>query len=63
MKQPSQHKSQSKCKQGGALAVRFPLPSDAGGGANARLLRLSKLLPRQWRRQVVIQGQRFWLPG
>lgn len=63
MKPSSPLKAPSRRKQGAALAVRFPLPSDAEGGVGARLLRLSKLLPPQWRRQVVIQGQRFWLPG
>jgi hypothetical protein len=45
------------------LAVRFPLPGDAGRGSSSRLPNLGHLFPRRWRRRVVIQGQRFWLPG
>jgi hypothetical protein len=44
------------------LAVRFPAfcPQESP----KRLLpRFSDLFPRRWRRRVVIQGQRFWLPG
>ncbi len=39
-------------------SVRFPLRADRGHRP-----RLSRLLPRRWRRQVVIHGQRFRLPG
>ena len=48
---------------GGSLAVRFPLPSDAQRPSNGSLPRLSDLLPRRWRRRVVIQGQHYWRPG
>lgn len=41
--------------------VHFPTPS--GGKRPAAGLHLGSLLPRRWRRQVVIQGRRFWLPG
>jgi hypothetical protein len=41
--------------------VRFPVPNK-GRVVKGRLLRLSELLPRRWRR-VVIQGQHYWLPG
>ena len=49
--------------EGEALAVRFPLPANGPGPAASAPRRLSALLPRRWRRRVVIQGQRFWLPG
>jgi hypothetical protein len=45
------------------LAVRFPLPAAERRPADDELPRLSCLLPRRWRRRVVIQGQRYWLPG
>ena len=48
---------------GESLAVRFPLPPDVRKPSNGPLLRLSDLLPRRWRRRVVIQGQHYWLPG
>jgi hypothetical protein len=44
------------------LAVCFPAWR-AQTPARHRLPRLGDLVPRRWRRQVVIQGQRFWLPG
>jgi hypothetical protein len=52
-----------KHENGESLAVRFPLPPDARQPANGPLPRLSDLLPRRWRRRVVIQGQHYWLPG
>jgi hypothetical protein len=50
-------------ENGESLAVRFPLPPDARQPTNGSLPRLSDLLPRRWRRWVVIQGQHYWLPG
>ncbi len=46
-----------------AQAIRFPLRAGDGRPVNGHLPRLSNLLPRRWRRQVVIHGHRFWLPG
>lgn len=46
-----------------AWAVRFPLPTNRKPAAGKQRPRLSDLLPGRWRRCVVIQGQRFWLPG
>ena len=48
---------------GESLAVRFPLPPAARQPAKGPLPRLSDLLPRRWRRRVVIQGQHYWRPG
>ena len=49
--------------QDGDLAVRFPLPMGKRRLRNSPWVRLGSLLPRRWLRQVVIQGQHFWLPG
>jgi len=49
-------------KSSGESVVRFPVTGKSQV-VKGRLRRLSDLLPRRWRRQVVIQGQRFWLPG
>jgi hypothetical protein len=46
-----------------SLAVRFPRPADPQHVAVGPRLSLGDLLPRRWRRRVVIQGQSFWLPG
>lgn len=50
-------------ENGESLAVRFPLPPAARQPAKRPLPRLSDLLPRRWRRRVVIQGQQYWRPG
>ena len=52
-----------KREDGESLAVRFPLPPDARQATNGSPPRLIDLLPRRWRRRVVIQGRRYWLPG
>jgi hypothetical protein len=44
-------------------AVCFPLPTDSKCLQEGWLPRLGDLIPQRWRRRVVIQGQRFWLPG
>jgi hypothetical protein len=46
-----------------APVVRFPLPTSQRPAAEKAHPRLGDLLPRRWRRRVVIQGQRFWIPG
>ena len=48
--------------QAGGGLVRFDAHSGRQRQANA-LSRLEGLLPRRWRRWVVIRGCRFWLPG
>jgi hypothetical protein len=50
-------------ESGECLAIRFPLPPDARQPSNGPMPRLSDLLPRRWRRRVVIQGQHYWRPG
>jgi hypothetical protein len=45
------------------VVVRFPVHHQSRQQSVSRRIRLSDLLPRCWRRQVVIQGRRFWLPG
>lgn len=50
-------------KDGKALAVRFPVPTTAQRLTSEPWTRLGKFLPLRWRRRVVIQGKRFWLPG
>ena len=44
-------------------AVRFPLPDRDQEQSKRPWSRLAALLPGTWRRQVVIQGHRYWLPG
>ena len=63
MEGPTQTKPLQKQKDLEALAVRFPLPANGRRPPNGQPPRLSDLLPRRWRRRVVIQGQRYWLPG
>ncbi len=63
MAQASQHALRQAARPVQVQAIRFPLRTDNGRAANGRLPRLSNLLPRRWRRQVVIHGRRFWLPG
>jgi hypothetical protein len=48
---------------GEPLIVRFPSPAGPRQAWKATWTRWKGLLPRRWRRQVVISGQRFWLPG
>ena len=50
-------------KESQTPAVRFPLPAAQRPTAEKQRPRLGDLLPRRWRRRVVIQGQRFWMPG
>jgi hypothetical protein len=45
------------------MAVRFPLPAQQQEQAKRPWSWLIGLLPATWRRQVVIQGCRYWLPG
>jgi hypothetical protein len=39
--------------------VHFPAPTNGKMSGNKRLC---SLIPKRWRRQVVIQGQHYWLP-
>jgi hypothetical protein len=57
-KEPSTHWIDGKTSM-----VRFPLPCEGQDSSQKLLLRLGTLLPRRWRRRVVIQGQQFWLPS
>jgi hypothetical protein len=50
-------------KESEAQAVRFPPHDGAQHPPIERFLSFCDLLPWEWRRQVVIHGQRFWLPG
>lgn len=52
--------SQSKLND---LGVSFPPPTKVAHSSRDWLPCLDELLPRRWRRRVVIQGQQFWLPG
>jgi len=63
MEQPIQSDLGEERVDAQVLAVRFPLPAAARRPGGDELPRLSRLLPRRWRRRVVIQGQRYWLPG
>ncbi len=63
MKPNAQAERQQKSEGRETLFIRFPLPASSEGTQRRPKRRLSRLLPRRWRRQVVIQGQRFWLPG
>jgi hypothetical protein len=58
-----QYKLMKERENGESLAVRFPLPPDARKPSKGPLPRLSDLLPRRWRRRVVIQGQHYWRPS
>lgn len=42
--------------------VHFPLPEAYNRPTRRGLWRLVSLLPRRWRRRVVIAGTRFWAP-
>lgn len=59
----SQPDSPPKRRKDEHLAVRFPSSGTIRRPKNGLRPLLNDLLPQRWRRQVVIQGQRFWLPG
>ena len=46
-----------------APAVRFSLRVKTRRTTAAYLPRLADLIPRRWRRRVVIRGRAFWIPG
>lgn len=51
----------SRLKSDDSLVVRFPAPVTDGRAANRKRPHWKDLLPRRWRRRVVIQGHRFVL--
>ncbi|MGD8794822.1 MAG: hypothetical protein PVF47_19895 [Anaerolineae bacterium] len=57
------HQASSPANPGSRGGVRFPLPAQGLAQARRPWSRIAALLPAAWRRQVVIQGQRYWLPG
>jgi hypothetical protein len=50
-------------KERKAHAVRFPYRTVTSKSSFVRFLNFWNLLPRGWRRRVVIRGRHFWLPG
>ena len=46
-----------------SLIVRFPSAAGPRQTGKATRTRWKGLVPKRWRRQVVINGRRFWLPG
>jgi hypothetical protein len=62
------HNTRPTAAAPGGLVVHFPPPAAwrRAGRRNPVLRLLADLglcCPPRWRRQVIIQGRRFWLPG
>ena len=62
MERDSRDETGTLPQHAGSLIVRFDERPRHRWPADA-LSRLEGLIPRRWRRWVVIQGCRFWLPG